>query len=155
MDILKRIIDLTKEKNATVVFAEGDEERTLEAAVRLAKDKVCRSIVVARDIGLIKETAKRKSLDISWIIMLAPSAELLDAGVYARFVGAKVLKGIPIEEAERLVLDPLYFSALLVESNKADAGVAGARSDTSDVIRAALSCVGTASGIKLISSFSL
>lgn len=155
MDILKRIIDLARAKSAAVVFAEGDEERTLEAAVRLAKDGICRSFVVAQDAKLIEDTAKRKSLDISWVTMLVPSAGLLDEEVYGKFVAARVAKGLAKADAEKLVLDPLYFSALMVESNKAEAGIAGARSDTGDVIRAALACVGTASGIKLISSYFL
>ena len=65
MDMLKKIISLAKSKNAAVVFAEGDEDRTLEAAVKLAKDGICKSFVVAKNTGLIEETAKRKSLDTS------------------------------------------------------------------------------------------
>jgi phosphate acetyltransferase len=155
MDILKRIISLAKSKNASVVFAEGDEERTLEAAVKLAKDGVCKSFVVAKNTGLIEETAKRKSLDTSWVTILTPSVELLDQERYSKFIKAKVAKGGALQEAEQLALDPLYFSALFVDSGKAEAGIAGARSDTANVIKAALHCVGMSPDIKLISSFFL
>jgi len=155
MDMLKKIISLAKSKNAAVVFAEGDEDRTLEAAVKLAKDGICKSFVVAKNTGLIEETAKRKSLDTSWITMLTPSIDLLDAERYNKFIKSRTDKGVAREDAERFALDPLYFSALFVESNKADAGIAGARSDTADVIRAALHCVGMSTDVKLISSFFL
>jgi len=68
VDILKRIMDMAKARNASVVFAEGDEERTLEAAVRLAQAGVCKAFAVAKKVSLIEESAKRKSLDISWAL---------------------------------------------------------------------------------------
>ena len=54
---------------------------------------------------------------------------------------------------ERIDLDdPLHVSALMVAAGEADACVAGATRPTSDVVRAALFCLGTAPGIDLISS---
>jgi len=87
--------------------------------------------------------------------MLEPSPELIEKGVLDKFVGSRIEKGVARQEAERLVFDPLYFSALFLESGKADACIAGARSDTADVLRAALQCVGTSPDVKLISSFFL
>ena len=155
MDILKRIIDLAKAKNATAVFAEGDEERTLEAAVRLAKEGVCRVYAVAEKTALIEETAKRKSLDVSWISMIEPSAGLLEKNVLDKFIKSRKDKGVEKEEALRMAMEPLHFAALFLESGKADTCIAGARSDTADVIRAALQSVGTTQDVKLVSSFFL
>jgi len=155
MDMLKKIIDLAKAKNGAAVFAEGDEERTLEAAVRLAKEGICKAYAVAKKTSLIEETAKRKSLDISWLKMLEPSPDLIEKVVLDKFIKSRVDKGSSKADAEGLVLDPLHFSALFLESGKADTCIAGARSDTADVLRAALQCVGTSPDVKLISSFFL
>ena len=155
MDILKKIIDTAKAKNAAAVFAEGDEERTLEAAVRLAKEGVCKAYAVAEKTALIEETAKRKSLDISWLSMIEPSPDLIRKDVLEKFVRSRRDRGVSKEEAERQVFDPLFFSALFLESGTADTCVAGARSETADVLRAALQCVGTSPDIKLVSSFFL
>jgi len=72
-----------------------------------------------------------------------------------KFIKTRKDKGTSKDEAQRLVLDPLHFAALFLESGKADACIAGARSDTGDVIRAALQCVGTSPDVTLISSFFL
>ncbi len=155
MDILKKIIDTAKAKSAAAVFAEGDEERTLEAAVRLAKEGICKAYVVAKKKAFIEETAKRKSLDLSWLTMLEPSPDHLRKDVLEDFIQSRIDKGASREEAEYLVIEPLHFAALFLESGKADTCIAGARSDTADVLRAALQCVGTSPDVKLISSFFL
>ena len=54
---------------------------------------------------------------------------------------------------ERIDLaDPLHVAALMVAAGEADACVAGAARSTPDVVRAALFCIGTATGVDLISS---
>ena len=54
---------------------------------------------------------------------------------------------------ERIDLhDPLHVGALMVAAGEADACVAGAARSTPEVVRAALFCIGTATGVDLISS---
>ena len=55
--------------------------------------------------------------------------------------------------SERIDLDdPLHVAALMVAASEADACVAGATRTTSDVVRAALFCIGPAQGVETISS---
>ena len=155
MDSLKEIVERAKKVKGTIIFAEGDEERTLEAAVRLVNDGVCKAIVVANDLNAIEETAKKKRLDISKLTKLTPKRELLDAKVLTKIIEAREQKGYFKEDTINLMLDPLYFSDFYVKSGKANGCVAGARSDTADVLRAALHTIGTAENISIISSFFL
>ena len=54
---------------------------------------------------------------------------------------------------ERIDLhDPLHVAALMVAAGDADACVAGASRPTPDVVRAALFCIGTATGVDIVSS---
>lgn len=54
---------------------------------------------------------------------------------------------------ERIDLaDPLHVAALMVAAGEADACVGGANRSTADVVRAALFCIGPASGVETISS---
>ena len=48
--------------------------------------------------------------------------------------------------------DPLHVAALMVAAGEADACVAGASRPTPDVVRAALSCIGPAPGVDIVSS---
>lgn len=61
-------------------------------------------------------------------------------------------KGSSYDNARRVMRDPLYFAAMMVRHGHADGSVAGAVRTTADVLRAALQCVGTAPGIRSVSS---
>jgi phosphate acetyltransferase len=61
-------------------------------------------------------------------------------------------RGMTQEQALALADDPLYFADLLVAAGEAEGCVAGAVRTTGDVIRAALWCIGTAPGIRTVSS---
>jgi phosphate acetyltransferase len=150
-----KFIEDAKQLKGTVVFGEGDEERTLEAAVRLAKDGVCKVVAVAVDRNNVEKIAKDKKLNISQVQIVAPSHELINKDVLDVFVAGRVAKGISEDDAKKLALEPLYFSAMFVKSGKASGCVSGARSSTSDVLRAGLYGLGTSKDTKLISSFFL
>jgi phosphate acetyltransferase len=66
-------------------------------------------------------------------------------------------KGLSPNEAlkQLLALDQLFFGAMLVRHGVADGAVAGAFNSTGDVLRAALQVVGTAPGIRTVSSVML
>ena len=59
------------------------------------------------------------------------------------------------EEANKLVLNTLYFGVMMVKSMDADGMVAGAITSTSDVLRPALQILRTAINVRLVSSFFL
>lgn len=155
MSVLDQIVRQAKALKGTVIFAEGDEDRTLQAAVNLVKDGICNVYVVSAGSEQINNTAFKNGLDISGLNILIPSVDLLNKKVFAGFIGKRIEKGLSKEEAADLALKPLYFAALYLASGKADACVSGARSNTAEVIRAALHGIGMAPGVKFVSSFFL
>ena len=60
-------------------------------------------------------------------------------------------KGMTLEEARKLVLDPLYLGCLMIKNGDADGQLAGARNTTGDVLRPALQIIKTAPGITCVS----
>lgn len=56
-----------------------------------------------------------------------------------------------IEEARKLVLNPLYLGCLIIKAGDADGQLAGARNTTGDVLRPALQIIKTAPGITCVS----
>ncbi|OGS19613.1 MAG: hypothetical protein A2219_07435 [Elusimicrobia bacterium RIFOXYA2_FULL_50_26] len=155
MDVLKLFIDEAKKLRGTVIFAEGDEERTLEAAVRLSKDGVCKSIVVGKTKEVVERAAVKKKLDISSVEVVVPSEHLLAGAALEGFLQRMTAKGMTLEAARQSALEPLNFSALYVKSGHANGCVAGARSSTADVLRAAIYGIGPGAGTKVVSSFFL
>ena len=53
-------------------------------------------------------------------------------------------KGMTIEEARKLVTNPLYLGCLIIKNGDADGQLAGARNTTGDVLRPALQIIKTA-----------
>lgn len=60
-------------------------------------------------------------------------------------------KGLTREQAEKLIVDPLYLAALMVKNGDVDGEVAGANNATGDVLRPAFQYVKTLPGISVVS----
>ncbi|MBR1870194.1 MAG: phosphate acetyltransferase, partial [Bacteroidales bacterium] len=60
-------------------------------------------------------------------------------------------KGMTIEKAHELVLDPLYFGCLIIKSGDADGQISGALSTTGETLRPALQIIKCAPGITCVS----
>ena len=56
-----------------------------------------------------------------------------------------------IEEARKLVVDPLYLGCLIIKAGDADGQLAGARNTTGNVLRPALQIIKTTPGITCVS----
>ncbi|MDT8342405.1 MAG: phosphate acyltransferase [Longimicrobiales bacterium] len=69
-----------------------------------------------------------------------------------RLLAQRAHKGMTADEARERVRDPLMRAALMVGAGEVDGMVAGAERATADVLRAALWCVGTAPGMRTVSS---
>ncbi len=128
-DLLRR----AAARRARVVLCEGDDPRVRAAAARLEKEQIAQPIVLGGGslnpgddprLGRIAEYLRQRRPD-----------EIRD-GVHALDVAA----------------DPANFGAALVALGEADAAVAGAVLTTREVLRAALWAIGTAPGVKQVSS---
>jgi phosphate acetyltransferase len=108
-----------------VVFPEGADPRVRDAAARLTADSLVTPILVDYSPD-----------DRYWRIL------------YER----RRAKGMTELEARTLSRQPLYHAALMVAAGDADGFVGGAANTTADTVRAALHCVGPASGVKTVSS---
>jgi len=66
-------------------------------------------------------------------------------------VNIRKSKGLTVEAAKKLVIDPLYLSVLMIKNGDADGEVAGADNATGDVLRPAFQIVKTLPGITVVS----
>ncbi len=62
-------------------------------------------------------------------------------------------KGITLEEAKKLILDPVYFGMMMLKNNECDGLVSGAIHSTADTLRPALQILKAKSESKLVSAF--
>lgn len=155
MDVRKHILDLAKNVKGKVILPESFDVRVLKAAQMLTKNGIASVVMPAENIKKVEETAFGAGVDLSGIEIIQIDRALLDESKIKEFVDARTKKGMIEQDALDLLKHPLYFSMVYLKSEKCDACVGGAVYDTADVLRASFYVIGTATGIKVVSSYFL
>jgi phosphate acetyltransferase len=127
------LLERAARRRARLVLCEGEDPRVRAAAERLEREKIAQPIVLG-DGGLVPSRDPRLGRIATYLRQRRPD-DIRD-GVHALDVAA----------------DPANFGAALVALGEADGAVAGAVRTTRDVLRSALWAIGTAPGVKLVSS---
>ncbi|MCZ6486839.1 MAG: phosphate acetyltransferase [Gammaproteobacteria bacterium] len=154
MKIFNHIINQARNDPKTIVLAEGDDIRVIEAAVRATEDAIASCVLVGSRES-IEQQAADAGLKLDHIRIEDPetSEQLPD---YAhRLFELRKKKGLTKELAWQLVQDPLHFADLMLAAGEADGSIAGARYTTGDRVRSALRIIGAAPGFNTVSSFML
>jgi phosphate acetyltransferase len=145
------IQDRARALQRTIVFPEGDDERTLDAVARLQLAGLVRPLVLGRP-DRVRDAVHRFG-------GAADDVDVIDHTQDARFElfvrelhELRAAKGWSEDDARERMRDPLVFGAALVRARHVHGSVAGASRTTGDVLRAALWLVGTAAGIRTVSS---
>lgn len=144
-DIHTRAADLSR----TIVLPEGNDSRTIEAALEITRRKLARIILLGDKRKIEQALAGQPVADIS--IEDLRTSKHRDNLVQAA-MDARSAKRISEDKAAELVQRPLNFGALMVRAGLADGSVAGAVHTTRDVLRAGIQMIGMAPGITTISS---
>jgi phosphate acetyltransferase len=155
MDIREHILELAKKAKGKVILPESFDTRVLKAAEMLKKNGIALVVLPTENIEEVKKTAANASIDLSGIEIINIDQSLLDNNKVQEFVAARTKKGMTEQDALALLKKPLYFSMMYLKSGKCDACVGGAVYDTADILRASIHVIGTAEGIKIISSYFL
>lgn len=151
MNLIENIIARAKANKQRIVLPEGTEKRTLQAADKLITDGVADIILLGNpdEITTLAEELKLKHID---------KATIVDPHNYSKkqtyadlLYELRKKKGMTIEQAEKLVEDPLYLGCLMIKNGDADGEIAGARNTTGDVLRPALQIIKTLPGVSVVS----
>jgi malate dehydrogenase (oxaloacetate-decarboxylating)(NADP+) len=133
---LQRIHDRVRKAPKRVVFAEGEEEQVMRAAVSYANQKLGRAILVGRD-ERIRETAASAGLDLDRAGVEIINARLSRRNAfYADFLYERLQrKGFLFRDCQRLInTDRNHFAAAMVALGDADALVTGLTRNYSTVL---------------------
>ena len=153
MHLVDKIKAKARAKVQTVVLPEGYDERMVQAAGLIVKDRLANVVLLGEPTTLLAK-AKELGVSLEGVQLLDPkAAPQLDAYV-DELVELRKKKGLSRDEARKLLTqeDNLYFASMMVRRDDAGGAVAGAANTTGDVLRAAFQCIGTAPGIKTVSS---
>jgi len=131
-----------------IAFPEASDRRTLDAIAALTANRIVEPVLVL-DPRAPETQTRRRALGVECI---DPAADARRPAVAKTLLEVRSRKGLTSDGADRLSADPLYFADWLVREGHVDGCVAGAAHTTADVLRAALWLVGTAPGVRTVSS---
>ncbi len=151
MNLLEKLIRKTQGMDKTIILPEGRDPRIRQAAAQIAARNIARVIVLARPED--RQQAENDQLaDNSGVeyyqYLDSPHRETLAAELHRR----RQAKGWTMEQCREKIQNPLYFAGMMVHQGMADGLVAGSLAATSELLRAAFHCVGTANNLKTGSS---
>src|SRR5699024_1576399 len=149
MDLFTKLKGKIKGQDKSLVFPEGEDQRVLGAALRLAQDGLINPIVLGNE-DKVKEIAHELGKDIPANVTVIdieqyPQAEFDE--MVNQFVERRKGKNTP-EQAREWLKDVNYFGTMLVYMHKADGLVSGASHPTGDTVRPALQIIKTKPGLK-------
>ena len=152
MNFIETIKERARRKIKTIVLPEAEDIRTLKATEIALKEKYANIILVGNEKE-IKEKAEANNVNIEGAKIIDPQTSP-DYEKYANLLyELRKHKGMTIEQAKELVLNPVYFGMMMVKKEDADGLVSGAAHSTSDTLRPALQILKTAPDTKLVSAF--
>ena len=133
---LQRIYDRVRREPKRIVFAEGEEEQVMRAAIAFVNQGLGTAVLVGRDEQML-ETAEKAGIDLD-----RPNVELVNARVshrnadYADFLYSRLQReGYLFRDCQRMVnTDRNIFSACIVALGEADGMVSGVTRNYSTVL---------------------
>lgn len=142
---LDHVLERAAHYRRTLLFPEATDARILEAAARLQQHGTVHAVLIRR--------GDAPPVDLPHgVAVIDPLTDPRHTRIVAHLLHRRAGKGLTDDGAAQLARDPLVFADALVALGEADGCVAGAVHTTAQVLRAALWTVGTAAGVRTVSS---
>ena len=152
MTFIENIKEKAKKDIKTIILPEAEDIRVLRATEQIIKEGFAKVILIG-DTTQIKEDASKNNLNISDAEIINPKTSDKFEEYANSLYELRKAKGMTLEQAKELLLEPIYFGMMMVKNNDADGLVSGACHSTANTLRPALQILKTAPGTKLVSAF--
>lgn len=144
------LIERAKAANKRIVLPEGDEPRTVEAAIRCAEKGIARPVLLAKREG-VERVAKERGLSVPGGLEIVDPETVREQYV-APMVELRKSKGLTAEQAQEQLSDTVVLGTMMLAQGDVDGLVSGAVHTTANTIRPAFQLIRTAPGSSLVSS---
>ena len=153
MHLVDQIKAKARESLQTVVLPESYDDRMIEAAGQIVADGLAK-VVLLGDPAALEAKAKELGASLAGVELVDPKTSAALDSYVDELVVLREKKGMTPAQAKETLTgeDNLFFGAMMVRKGDAGGMVAGAYNTTGDVLRAAFQVIGTAPGIKTVSS---
>ena len=154
MNFIENIKNRAKLDIKTIVLPEASDIRTLKATEIVLNNGFAQIVLVGNKEEIL-ELANKENINIENAKIEDPNNSDKTKEYAEKLYELRKNKGMTIDDAEKLVLDPVYYGMMMVKLDEADGLVSGAIHSTADTLRPALQILKTAEGTKLVSAFFL
>lgn len=148
--VIRSLINKVKTSQQTqlpvIVFPEGYNEKVLRACQIIMEEEMAKPILLGSENSL---RPRIKELDLSLlkdITIINPGRSEKFKNYAAKLHQMRRRRGVTLIEAERLMYDPNYFGAMMVQVGDADGIINGATQSYSEGVRPLLRVLGTQPG---------
>lgn len=149
-------IEIIKEKASkdikTIVLPEATDIRVLKATEIINKEKFAKVVLVG-NVEEVNKLLKENNINIENTKIVNPEKSEKKEEYANTLYELRKAKGMTKEQAEELILNPVYYGMMMVKLDEADGLVSGAAHSTADTLRPALQIIKTAPETKLVSTF--
>lgn len=150
----KQLIDQARAAGSHIVLPEGDDDRILEAAHVLLRDKVAKLTILGNEAD-IKARAEELKLDLAGAEIINHLESPLAEEFAADFAELRKKKGVTLEQARETMQDISYFATMMVHKGLTDGMVSGAAHTTAHTIKPSFQIIKTKPNASVVSSIFL
>jgi phosphate acetyltransferase len=151
MTLLESLKAKAKANPRRIILPEGEEPRTVKASTIITGEKLAKVTLVGNRVK-IEAVAKEQGVDISAVPSVDPETSPNFEAYAQSYYEIRKAKGVTLEQAHKLLKDPVFFGTMMVHLGDMDGLVSGAIHSTGDTIRPALQTIKTKPGISIVSS---
>ena len=151
MDLITEIKRRAAALRRRVVLPETGDERTLRAVGLILADKTLEPVLVG-DPAAVQRMAAKAGVSLDGVAIREPARDSRMDEFAESYRQRRAKDNLSAAQAREALSTPLFYGAALVAAGEAVGMTAGAAHATADVLRAAIRVIGTAPGIKTVSS---
>jgi phosphate acetyltransferase len=145
-----QLIQAARAARKRIVLPEGDEPRTIQAAVICHQKGIARCVLLGNR-SVIEEVAEAQGVQLPADLEILNPDEIRHRYVMP-LVDLRKHKGLTPPQAEQQLEDNVVLGTMMLVLNEVDGLVSGAVHTTANTIRPALQLIKTAPGVSIVSS---
>jgi malate dehydrogenase (oxaloacetate-decarboxylating)(NADP+) len=150
-ETLRGLILRARKEKFRVVFSEGQNDTILRASSILQDEGIALPILLGKE-DEIRRSIERLSLDLGGITIIDPLRSPRFESYADEYFRMRRRRGVIRPAADYRLRNPDYFAAMMVHKGDADMMIAGLTTHYVETLRTVIEVIGTAPGIRRISS---
>ncbi len=146
-EFLQIIFDKAKANPKRIAFPEGDNEQILSACHELISDGVLKPILISNDDEEVKAKLLHHGISEKDVEIVCPLNDDDYPDYVSEYYNLRKRKGATPTDAQKRMLDPHYFGAMMVRQGRADGLLGGLTHNYPTIVRPGLELIDRKKGV--------